>query len=860
MRLKFFLACFLFFLTASLKGYGQSYGLGFAGHEVVQDKRTSLDLSLDHPICLDHNFDFSFDLSFMPGYADYFGYVFRLIDKAGRNIDLVYDMRFRENKHFKLIIGNTVSDIAFDLDILKLYKNWYTLKFSFDADHQLLVLTADGKTYQQKIDLKSNCYKILLGANNYKDFKIKDVPPMKIREVRIVEGQHLSYYWPLDEQSGNKAAEKVNGKDGNVSSPIWIKKLHHDWELVKEFTVKGPASVALNPDKEELYVVADDSLATYNVLSHQLSYQDYQSGKQGLLAGNQSLYDKHRGKLINIYMDQKLAANYNFSTGKWDKKYVNPDVITLYWHPNKFYSAADSALYMIGGYGQYNYRRTVYRYHDSDKSWSAVKTTGNFTPRYLAALGVSKGGAYILGGYGSSTGEQILNPKNIYDLNFYDVGTRTFKKILEIKPQHEDFAFANSMVINEKNNTYYALTFPNDKYNSSLQLIEGSLSSPSYRLVGNQIPYAFHDINSFADLFYCPASQKYVAVTLLRDEKLNQTQVKIYTLYGPPEAVLSGTSQMTSSFRLGKYLLFLLPLLLAAVYLAYRYLQKKRMVPAPVQEITSVKTAIEEESPERPLAPVPAGKQQPEIKNETSNMVKNSIFLFGDMQLFDKCGEDMTKLLSPLIRELFLVVLLYTIKWGRGISSEKLTEILWFDKSAESARNNRSVNIAKLKIILEKLEGCQISKTTGYWKIDFDPAYVHIDYHHYLNIVNSKQEIDKNRLNELTNLIQRGSFLSNVEYDWLDSFKSEISNEIIDTYLHYAAGIKIADDPELLINLANYVFYFDPVNEEAMMINCKALVHLGKHSLAKTKFETFCKAYKAIYGEEFKQSFQEILE
>ncbi|HWW40938.1 galactose oxidase [Pedobacter sp.] len=849
MKLKFYAACFLFLQFASMPGYCQSYGLGFAGHEVVQDKRTSLDLSPEQPICLDHSFELSFDLSFMPGYADYFGYVFRLIDNNERNIDLVYDMRFLENKHFKLIIGDKVSDIAFDVDINKLYKNWYNLKFQFDMERQQLILLADGRTYRQKLNLKKNCYRILFGANNYKYFKIKDVPPMKVREVKISEDQHLSYYWPLDEKSGNKALERIKTKDASVFNPIWIKKLHYDWEMVKDFAVKGPASVAFNPHKEELYVVAEDSLVSYNLISHQSTYHPYNSGKQGLLPGNQSIFDGSTGQLFNFYMDQKLVANFNFSSGKWDKKYINPDVITLFWHPNKFYSALDSSIYMIGGYGQYHYSHSVNRYYFPDKRWSVVQTKGNFTPRYLSALGTVKGGAYILGGYGSATGEQILNPKNIYDLNFYDVKQGTFRKIFEIKPKSEDFAFANSMVVDEKSNNYYALTFPNDKYNSYLQLIEGSLNTPFYKLVGNRIPYAFHDINSFADLFYCPASQKYVAVTLFRDEKSNQTTVKIYTLYGPPEAFSNISAEGGDTFKAGKYLL-LVSVILIGVFFFYRQ-NRRRSGVSKTGSVVSVFPA------EIPLITDRATEPETEQPKPT---IKNTIFLFGDMQLFDKDGEDITKSLSPLIRELFLVVLLYTIKWGRGISSEKLTEILWFDKPAESARNNRSVNIAKLKIILERIEGCQISKTTGYWKIDFEPKQVKIDYSQYLDIVNSKREIDKARLNELTNLIHRGGFLSNVEYDWLDGFKSEISNEIIDTYLHYAASIKIADDPEFLISLSNYIAYFDPVNEEAMMINCKALVHLGKHSLAKSKFETFSKAYKAIYGEDFKQSFQEILE
>lgn len=849
MGIKFYVACFLCLLINSLSLKGQSYGLGFVGHEVIQDKRTSLDLSVEQPVCFDRNFELSFDLSFMPGYTDYFGYIFRLIDRKNRNIDLIYDMRFLENKHFKLIVGDKVSDIAFDIDINKLYKNWFNLKLVFDVAQQQLILYADGKTYRQKINLRKECYKILMGANNYKDFKVKDVPPMKIRDIKITEDKELLYHWPLNEQSGLKAVELIKGKEATVVNPIWIKKMHHDWEFARVFNVSGAASVAFNPEKEELYVIGEDSLVTYNIVSHMASYSSYRTGKQQLLSGNQSIYDTNDHKLFNFYMDQKLVSEFKFTDSSWNNKYTSPDVITVFWHPNKFYSAADSSLYMIGGYGQYIYRRSVHRYHFPTKKWGQVATKGDFMPRYLSALGAVKNGAYILGGYGSLTGEQILNPKNIYDLNFYDVKTKTFRKLFELKPKNEEFAFANSMVINEKTGSYFALTFPNYKYNSSLQLIEGSLTSPSYKLMGNPIPYAFHDIRSFADLYYCPVSKKFVAVLLLHDDKKNSTSVKVYTLYGPPEEFLAESQKILSS-NTWRYLLGALLFLLAVGFSVYKW--KKR-------NIVSVKMP-EETSPVPIKTDAVSEEQVDPVVTEIKEDIKNTIFLFGNLQLFDKDGEDITKYLSPLIRELFLVVLLYTVKWGRGISSEKLTEILWFDKSVESARNNRSVNIAKLKLILERMDGCQISKNTGYWMIEFDQNNVKVDYKQYLNIVNGKGEIDKQSVNKLTKIVHRGSFLSNVEYDWLDTFKSEISNEIIDTYLHYAATIKIADDPEFLINLANYISYFDSVNEEAMVIKCKALVHLGKHSLAKSKFETFCKDYKVIYGEDFKQSFQEILE
>ncbi|WP_285056687.1 galactose oxidase [Pedobacter ginsengisoli] len=838
MKLKFYVIFFIFLLLGGARVNGQAYGLAFGGHDVVQDKRTALDLS-PQPLCLDHNFQLSFDLSFMQGYTDYFGYVFRVIDQNKRNIDLIYDMRFLENKHFKLIIGDRLSRISFDIPIADMYKGWHNIKMSFDREKQQLKLSAAGKTYVQSLQLKGGCYKILFGANDFEEFKVKDVPPMKVRDIKILHDGQLRYHWPLDEKSGPVVREKVQGKNADVLNPVWIKKMHHDWNLVKAIDVPGAASVAFNRNKEELYIVSEDSLMVYSVSGRKLKALSYRSGRQPLLSGNQSLYDPHTGKLFNFYMDQKLVSFFDFSTRTWDLKCDTPAVITNFWHPNKFYSVADSSFYMIGGYGQYQYKNEVARYQFSTKTWEMVLTKGDYMPRYLAALGAVDSGAYLLGGYGSKTGEQILNPKNIYELSFFDARLKRFRKLFELQPKNEDFALANSLVVDQSDQSYYALTFSNHRYNSSLQLIKGSLKSPEYNYMGNMIPYSFHDIRSFADLYYCSRSKEFVAVTLLYDELKRRTAVKVFTLSSPPEVYTAASVKMLGN-RAGWYILSLA--LVGLMFVLFFYFRKKKQSPA-----GNLTHAVMEVAGDDPVI----------LKKPA---VKNSISLFGGLQVFDRTGNDITKMLSPLIRELFLVVLLYSIKWERGISTEKLTEILWFDKSVDSARNNRSVNIAKLKLILDKMDSCQISKETGYWKIIFDENRVKIDYNVYLRILHDKGKMDRQKVNELTEIVQQGSFLSNVEYEWLDAFKSEISNEIIDAYLHFAASIKIADDPELLIKLASCIFYFDQVNEEAMVMQCKALVHLGKHSLAKTKFETFIKEYRNIYGEEFKRRFNEVIE
>jgi len=75
----------------------------------------------------------------------------------------------------------------------------------------------------------------------------------------------------------------------------------------------------------------------------------------------------------------------------------------------------------------------------------------------------------------------------------------------------------------------------------------------------------------------------------------------------------------------------------------------------------------------------------------------------GDFQIFNRTGSDITSKFSPLLKELFLLILLNSIK-DKGISAERIIEILWLDKDEKSARNNLAVNIVKLKTLLSELD------------------------------------------------------------------------------------------------------------------------------------------------------------
>jgi two-component SAPR family response regulator len=858
---KVFFVSFLIIQLWIIKSKGQSYGLGFLSHGVIADQRTALDLFPGKNFSAVNNFQLSFEISFLPDQIDYFGYIFRIIENNNRNIDLIYDKRsFLSNRHassenrnhFRLVIGDHFTKISFNLTKEQLFNQWNKLTLKFDFDHDQLILYTNHSTYIEThahLNRNSN-YKMLFGINNYLDFKTSDIPPIKIRNIKIDDGDKANFFWPLNEADGNIAHELINNQNGSVSHPSWIRAMHRNWNHVASMQVKGIASVAFNPLDTLLYIVGKDSLWSLSVKNAKQNAVAYSDGQFNLMPSNQSGYNVYNHTLYNYYIDRKnrIAAAFDFKTKKWNINFSYFHYVD-YWHSNNFFCAKDSSLYVIGGYGQLTYKNTVQRYHIPTQQWENVSAKGDyFWPRYLAACGTADSGrtAYLLGGYGNYSGQQMLNPKNLYDLVKFDVKTRTFKKIYDLKAPHEDFAFANSMIIDEKAQSFIALVFPNHKFNSYLQLFTGSLRKPTYQITGSDIPFNFYDIHSFANLFYSPLSHQLIAVTLFSIHD-NSSIVNVYTLSYPPDIQELPSDMPIASSQLKYYLLAALSLGVLAVIGIVYYRQTKKWG----NDSNPVPYSLEK---------VAGAKQVPEVVSHNNYIKQNAIFLFGDLKLYTLTGEDITRHFTSLVRELFLVIIIYSLKSGRGISPEKLIELLWFDKSEMSAKNNRSTNLSKLKILLTQMEYVHLSKDTGNWKIEIDFNFVYIDYHNYLQIVSTPKNLNKEEILSLMEITQRGSFLPSADYPWLDQIKSEVSNEVIDIYLQYANQITIEEDPEFLIRLANCIFSFDPVNEEAMVIKCKALSHLGKHSLAKETFKIFNKEYMALYDEEFKKDFHTILE
>lgn len=839
-------------LLLTVSGLAQSYGLAFSSHEVVQEKRTCLDLSPEDSLCFSKNFELGFDISFIPGREIYFGYVIRIIT-SNQNIDLIYN---QQSGAFKLIIGENFSGISFTPDSLRLLKEWQRFTIKCDLVSHTLRFGVNGKTIgASPIPSLGNCFRFLWGANDFPKYKTRDIPPMKIKDIKLTENDVLKYSWPLDEIADDNGYDKVNKRVAKVKNPVWLKPKYQKWDLVSSFTINDYAAVAYDAKHDRLFVTGSDSLAVCSFRNEQHPVAWIPSRHQELLLGHQAIYDTINDKLYDFFVDRRIITAFDFGRRQWDLV-LSYAPITEYWHANKFISATDTSLYVIGGYGQLKYKNQVQRYRFSTRRWDSLRAGGDyFTPRYLAALGTDPQNkfAYIIGGYGSQTGDQMLDPRNYYDLFRYDIKQNEFKKIYSLKTLNTPFTFANSLVIGPKPGAWYGMIFANDSYNSNLQLVEGSLTDSSYQLAGNNIPYSFHDVQSFADLYYSPLSNTLIAVTLLYSkpgDPVKDTKVKIYSLNFPPEAAGIDTITRDATPPGSYFYIIGLSGLIAAAGIFFVLRKKPRR--ALQKTVTDVPLPIpvpDESDLDSYISPV----------NHAEKDHRSAVYLFGPFQVFDKEGHDITRLFTPLLKELFLIIVIYTIRNGRGISSEGLNEILWHDKPEKDAKNNRSVNLAKLKVILEKIGNGVINKESGYWQFAVPDDDIYVDYKKYVSLLQEASDAGKGYIHPLVDIIKRGAFLSQTEYNWLDDIKSEISNSVLDCCLGYIKNKDISKDPEFIIEISNCIFYFDQVNEDALTYKCKSLILLKRHTLANNTYLKFLKEYKDIYGTDLGKSFQEII-
>ena len=546
LKINLFFTAFLFFSIS----FSQEYGLSFKGQEYSLDDRTELNITPEHYLKLNDHFQLSFDLKVdVQAKKPLFGYVVRIINESGENIDLMFTND--PNKGIlNLIIGNSQSVIKIDDFNLKNNK-WVNINLNFLLLKGIMQISVAKEDYiEESINFKPNDkFKILFGANSFNEFVTSDVPDMNIRDIKLYDKNRLQYHFPLKQCDGSVTKDIVGNANALIKNPEWLLCKHQEWNLEFSSENKGVNLVTANEKQGELFILTNTHLITYNVNSKSSKKLPYKGGDIALSIDHRAIYNESENGIYCYLVDTKTFSRLNLETGEW-KNRIPFDNIK---HKQKFqnhssvFNPQENSIYTLGGYGYYKYNNIISKIDLNDGKWSAPSTNDSiFKPRYLSGSDILNDSIYILGGYGNVSGDQLINPKSYFDLLAYNVKTNTFKEKFTISKYLSNMIVANKMWINPENRNYYALISDKVKFNTSLKLLQGNLDSQETEILGDSIPYKFLDVKSFASLYYLPNENKLVAYSSYINEN-NVTEYNINSINYPPIAKVEFTDDVSKA-------------------------------------------------------------------------------------------------------------------------------------------------------------------------------------------------------------------------------------------------------------------------------------------------------------------------
>ncbi len=840
--------CFglVLFIVTNVYGQLPKTGLYFYAHQSNIDKRTSLILNDGDPYSLrEHGiFTLEFD-AYLREETVKFGYFFRIISNKEEAIDLVVN----NDKNLFLVVNNR----DFQLTGILATEQWNRFKIIFDKKENLITLNFHGEVINCPYDLSdTNTLLVHFGCCDFQGLGVHDVAPMILKDVAVGINGKPVHFWALKRHGENVVYDDLLSKPAIALNPSWIKDFGIFWHKETEIQTTLYPQVAFDSIQNRVIILNPDSYTTYSVSTGKLQTIPITGFVPHNKYSNQLLFNPVSKRLISYSIEGKKIFAFDETTHTWHggpMKYRED----THAHHNSYISPLDSSMYLFGGYGFYAYKSDFFKVDlPSGASWEKSDLSHTIIPRYLAAMGGNKAGnkLYVYGGRGAKMGRQELGPRNFSDFYEIDLKTLAVRYLYDLSTkykQEEDNVYSNNLILDEQDSCFYVLGFPN-KAHSWISLEKHSMLHPNVEILADTIPFYFRDNISLCNLFYSPHLSKLVAVVSSSTDG-DLSTLSIYSLDYPPlkkEDVLQATTPPLLS---SKALLFLsIFIIVTAIVSTIIWLRfKKKQLP----EIKNDKQSVNKTN-------------EPDVEKTYYLTTEKSILFFGGFQVFDKNGKNLTGEFTPTLKYMLVLILLYSLKNKKGISSAKLQEFLWFDKSEDAARNNRNVNLRKLRVLLQDVGNIEITNENGYWTMAIPPA-VFSDYQESLRLIETIQSSDQSNIEDILRLVELltlGPMLPNIQMEWVDSFKNDFSNAVIDVLLHYLnhSGQPYTDNLSIRLKVAESVLKFDPISEEAIGVKCNTLYKMGKKGLAKAAFDNFSKEYKTLLGETYQGSLKVFLD
>lgn len=235
------------------------------------------------------------------------------------------------------------------------------------------------------------------------------------------------------------------------------------------------------------------------------------------------------------------------------------------------------------------------------------------------------------------------------------------------------------------------------------------------------------------------------------------------------------------------------------------------------------------------------------------------IICFGSLKVIGADGSDVSKKLSPKIKQLFVLILLHSIGSKKGISSKEMSDLLWPGMSPQNAKNIRGTNIQNLKALLAPCSCIKLVFQDKLWFFEFSDGYF-IDYAFVQKWLNEERYYDLEKLTSqlpvFLAILKSGPLFQNLNESWIDTFINQINARIIEYGESLFQLLQEGKHDALLLDVAEVISVSDPLNEPALRKKISILTRQGKLGLAHVVYENFVKLYFELYQEKYPGDFK----
>lgn len=825
------------------------YGLKFLSHYVNQDQRTGLDLTPNKSLdILSDEFTLSFQIKLRREKHTY-GYVFRLISKDESSFDFISHLG--ENR-LGFVLTNkgkpTISETQ-KIDSSAVKEKWVDVKFKFTPEK--IIATFDKYEVEIGSSFKNfNDLHILFGSNKHLHFSTTDVAPISVKNIEIHDKKNqLIRHWALSQHLGDETYDLVKSDKAIAVNGVWEIDSHYEWSKIKSLSFSDGFSPQIAEDTTNcrVFVATQQFVYIHHLETGITDTIHVKYGMPYIGVSRRIIYDSKQDKLISYALDMPMLNIFDFKTGRWTQNITEP--IDKYQHQNHMIDQRKRELIAFGGYGRHMYVSSLSKIGLENGVW-VNKNMESISPRYLSAMGLEdENHILVLGGYGSESGKQEEWPHNFYDLYRLNIDTYETTKLWEYTNHNEHYTFSNSMVVNSAENKIYALAYNNDRFKTYLQLYSFDIKTnkPSPQILGDSISFDFLDIKSYSTLFFNSKSQTFYALVLQGGTDNVQT-VEIYSLAFPPIAKENIIDQIPNSDESNSTLSFYIILisvvfLLIGSFIIYNHILKTR---------TKKGNTLGWEKPDK--------ESSLKTISDIKQMAVSSINLIGGFKVIDKDGINITSEFTPTLKSVFLFLLLNSIKQEKGTTSQQLDETFWSDMDKDKAVNNRSVNVRRLRLIIEKIGDLDIVNKSGYWLMTIGEG-VTCDYKELMDILNQKKRKEEFSISEIDKIIDlaSGDLLPAIYDEWLDKYKSDYSILITETLISISKQTQVQQDYNLLLKISDIILANDSIDEDAIKMKVEVLYKMKKKGLSKKTFDQFHAEYQKMLGTYPSFTYEEII-